>query len=236
MGRIKENHLSGAIGTVVYYVLNGKPYVRSKPRSRKKPPTAIMKVRNGLFSDVAGPSSRMLKYMKKEFLFRVGFADYNRLRGWMYVLYSINHAREEWPVVVDNNMCQLNPAAELRQFFKADITMSDDRSEGISVSFPSFDPQSVIRAPLGAKKVTIKVITASSPTDTAPVRYAKESFSFDLTDTIVPAREILLKTEGDKGDLVIVVLAIEFGKSGREIITDPRWLPAAVIAMGRIKL
>ncbi len=235
MGRVKGNLVSGAVGSVVFYVVNGQQFNRAKPGKRKKPLTARMLERNNLFAELTGPSSRMLRYIKKQLLFPVGFNEYNRLRGWMYILYCANHAREEWPVMADNNMCQLNPAVDLRHFFTANITVSSKGSEGIAVNFPSFNPLSVVRAPLGAKDVTIQIIVVSGPTGTAPIRIVNESYSFTYTDTLLPAKEFVLNTKGDDKDLVIVVLAIEYDNPGQYTKPDPRWLPAAVIAMGRIK-
>ncbi len=235
MGRVKENNISGAVGPVVFYIVNGKMYARIKPGKRKKKPTPAMLKRNTIFGEVTGPSSRMLRLIKRYVLFPVGFADYNRLRGWMYVLYAANYDKPEWDIATDNNMCQLNPLTDLRHFFKPNITVSSKGSKGISVNFASFNPINELRAPLRAKKVNIKIFAASSPPGLAPPSITKEIYSFDYADGALPEKEFVLDTGGKNGDMAIVAVAIEFERAVKDDKPDPRWLPAAVIAMGRLK-
>lgn len=236
MAQARGNLFSGAIGPVVFYVKNGKQYGRAKPGERTKKPTARMVERNTRFAEICKPSSKMLKYIKDKLVYRVGFNDYNRLRGWMYIAYSSNHAKPDWPVTVDNNICQLNPEADLRHYITANITVRTNGSEGVVVDFPSFNPLNVIRAPLRATKVTIKVIVSTAQPGMGSIRMSGSSYSFDYNDTIVPAKEFVLNPDGmENGDIAIVTVAIEFEKAGAVFKTDPKWLPAAVIAMGRIK-
>ena len=235
MGRAKGDFFSGGIGPVVFYVMNGKQYARSRPVRTKKP-NARMVERNNLFAEITRPSSRMLKNIKETLVYRVGFNDYNRLRGWMYIAYCANHDKVNWPVTVDNNICQLNPEADLRHFITANITVNSKGSEGILASFPAFNPLSVIRAPLKTTKVTIKVIVSSATQVPPTTHIIDDSYSFDYRDVVVPAKEFVLIPDGmQNGDICIVTVAIEYEKSGTIYKTDPKWLPAAAIAMGGIK-
>ena len=234
MGRVKENNISGAIGPVVFYVVHGKMYARIKPGERKKKPTPAMLKRNTVFGEVTGPSSRMLKLIKRQVLFPVRFDDYNRLRGWMYVLYLANYDKPQWDIATDNNICQLNPLCDLRQLFKPNITVSPNGSKGISVNFAAFNPVNEIRGPLHTKKVTIRIIAESSPPGLAAVSLGTEIYSFDYADAILPAKEFVLETGGNAGDIAIVAIAVEIERAVKDDKPDSKWLPAAVIAMGRI--
>ena len=195
-----------------------------------------MKQRNTLFSEITRPSSRMLKLIKQYVTSPIGFPEYNRLRGWMYILYTANHDKTRWSIATDNNMCQLNPLADLRHFFRPDITVSTASGRDVSVNIAAFNPMQDMRAPVKTQRINIKIIAASSITDLGPPSIAIETYSFDLTDTIMPAKEFILDTRGKNGDIIIAAIAIEFERGGKYDRKDPRWLPMAVIAMGRMKI
>ena len=235
MARVKENNMSGAIGPVVFYVLRGQMFGRIKPGERKKKPTPAMLKRNTLFGEITRPSSRMLKLIKQYVSCPIGFPEYNRLRGWMYILYTANHDKTRWGIATDNNMCQLNPLADLRHFFKPNITVSTASGRDVSVNIAAFNPVQDLRAPIKTLRINIKIIAASSIAELGPASIAMETYSFDLTDTMMPAKEFVLDTRGKNGDIIIAAIAIEFERASKYDKKDPRWLPMAVIAMGRMR-
>ena len=58
----------------------------------------------------------------------------------------------------------------------------------------------------------------------------------DYSKKAVPANDIILKLQAQPGDIAMVAVALEYEVAGESLsLTDPRWLPAALIALGRLK-
>ena len=137
-------------------------------------------------------------------------------------------------------MCQLNAEVDLRDFLKTDITVIDSGKGKIVVSLPNINPKKDIKVPLRTMKVNIKLIVATSPFRNAPQPYSSctEQYSFIYNNDPVPAKTFELQTEAGTGDIAVVAVAIEYetSDSGAGIYNkDLRWLPGALVAMGRLK-
>jgi hypothetical protein len=240
MGRIKENSISGLVGTVVLYSINGKNYVRSRPRSRKKKRGAHIRPENTVFGTVSTYGTRMIKCMARSFLFPFKLATYNGVRGWMRNQYAVHKDDANWELSAKRNtICQLNPETDLRDFIDLDITVSDNGNGKISVTIPSINPAQDIKAPLRTQKINIRAIATTSlfRDGLNPVNFCMDQYSFNYSNASIPSKTILLDTRAAAGDIAIVVVALEFetADTGTGVYNkDIRWLPAAVIAMGRM--
>ena len=135
-------------------------------------------------------------------------------------------------------MCQLNAAVDLHDFLYVNITVSDRGGSVIAINIPELIPVKHLKAPPYTKKVNLKLYAVRSAIDTisgAPYEYAGES-SFDYNNNPVPARDILLELKLKPGIIVAVAIAIEYETvKGDRTPLETRWLPAAAIAIGRLK-
>ncbi len=240
MARVTDKGISGAIGNVVYYSVDGKTYIRSKPGKRKKKRNQVTNPLNSIFGTVSKYGSSMIGLMKKSFGFPVNRNMYNRLRGWMRNQYAEHMDQANWEFSVKNGMCQLNPGIDLRDFFKLDITVIDSGNGNLTVAFPEINPVNNIKTPSRTMKVNIKLIAVTSPFRDSPLpsNFCTEQYSFIYNSKPVPAISFVLQTKAGVGDIGIVVMALEYETSDSGIglyIKDTRWLPAAIIAMGRMK-
>ena len=195
---------------------------------------------NIIFGIVATYCKVIHKWIKKYLLIPPGSDANNGFRGWINRNYTSNHAATEWPISSDMIMCQLNNETDLRNFFFKQITVNDRGGLVLAVELPGFIPAIDIKAPKGTEKVNIKLIGVSlSFGDRAGGGGGDtlKEFMVDYNNTPVLTQEFLLdlKTSG-KGDFAFIAVAFEFKKKGADLfLQDPKFLPAAVIAMGRLK-
>ena len=153
----------------------------------------------------------------------------------------------EWQLVAKNNStCQLNPGSDLRDILDANITLRDEGGGMITVSIPAINPRRQIKAPARTKKVNIKVVATTAFFGDVPKGASRtrimEQFEFNYNDALTGVKEIKLNTEADDektaGNIAIVVLALEFATTEAGKVSynmEQKWLPAAIIGMGRMK-
>lgn len=241
MARVTENGISGMVGNLIFYSVNGKNYVRTRPKARKKKRGEKANPLNTIFGTVSRHGSRMLKMVREEFGFPIKRDVYNLSRGWMRNLYALHKDDATWPFSVrTSGMCQLNPGTDLRDYFKADITVSDSGKGKITVSFPEINPKNDIKAPIRTMKVNIKLIAVVSDFETGvhPCRACTEQYSFILDNSPVPAKSFVLQTKAGAGDIGLVMVAMQYETSDVPAGTfnkELRWMPAAIVAMGRLR-
>lgn len=240
MARVTDNGISGAIGNLVFYTMNGKRYVRSKPGPRKKKKNQPANPLNTVFGTVSKYGSAMVKGMSSHFLFPLSRDTYNRLRGWMRNQYAEHKDDATWELSVRNSgMCQVNGEIDLRDFLRTDITVTDSGHGKLTVIFPEINPKKDIKAPLRTMKVNIKLIAVTSSFRGTASSYnlCTEQYSFIYHDTPVPAKHFELQSNAGTGDIAIAAIALEYETSALNgsYSKDTRWLPAAIIAMGRLK-
>jgi hypothetical protein len=241
MARITDQGIKGAVGNVIFYTMNGKSYMRAKPGPRKKKRGQKQNPLNSIFGTVSKYGSSMIKRMRESFLFPFNRETYNKVRGWMRNLYAVHKDDETWELSVKTSgMCRLNAEVDLRDLFNTDITISDSGNGKITITIPAMTPKTDIKAPSRTMKVNIKLIAVTSPFRNGAGTYnlCTEQYSFIYNNDPVPAITYQLHTNAGTGDIALIAMALEYettdtgtGYYNREL----RWLPAAVIAMGRLK-
>ena len=217
MGIIKEGNISGLVGKGVFYIMNGKNYVRSRPLKRTKkrgqPPNPITTI----FGIVSTNSSLMIKTLKNELLFHCGLGTYNSARGWMRNQYAANYTEPVWDLGArPNDTCQLNPAADLRDILFAPVTVTDKGRGKISVSIPAMDPSKQMKKlPATTAAVNMKLVVLHSAFEGVYPYIYKEEHSFKYDKKLHPAKELIIETNAPAGNIAIVVLALELVNTGK---------------------
>lgn len=236
MARFKDNNLSGTIGNVVFYTVNGKNFARAKPGKRKKKRGQAPDPNTSIFGRVSANGSRMLRILSPQLLFPFTLSSYNNTRGWMRNQYAANHKLPVWDISAKpNDMCQLNAAADLRDILFTSILTSDKGGGKLLVSIPAMNPlKDMKKLPIQVTMVNMKLAVLYSPFEDGSVaQLAMEQYSFVYANTQLPAKEIIIDTKAPAGNIAIVVLAIEPVIAGKSF--PAAWLPAAIIGMGRLK-
>lgn len=241
MAEVTKSGLVGAVGQLVFYTMNGKNYVRSKPRAQSARTKKKLQPITGAFGTVSSISSRMASVLRAELNCPFPLQSYNTLRGWMLRQYRSNANNTQWQLSVAEETCGLNALADLRQIFSAGISVTDNGSGRIVVDIDAFNPAKDIKAPAGAGSVNFKLLCAGLPDPAGrgdDAELAISQYAFNLTDKTIPAFEMKLTTKAKKNHLLCLVLAVEFragNKQSTGIINMPAFLPAAAIGLGRRK-
>ena len=237
MGRVTDKGISGLVGTAVFYIRNGKNYVRTRPKERVKKRGQKPNPLNTIFGDVSRYGSCMQREMNPGFLFPLPLETRNRFRSWLYTVYTDNHQKTTWDISTDSGSCQLSGKTEFRNYLKANIAVTDRGNMVIAVGIPEINPVQHLKAPAGTKKVTLKFFAASSPFEIAGTGACSTTINFDYNENIIPAQDVLLEIKlANPNDITIIAIAIEYEVRGtNHPVLDLRWLPAAVVAIGRLK-
>lgn len=240
MARVTNEGIKGLVGNVVFYTMDGNNYVRARPVRQGRKKNDPRNKLNEIFGLVSKNGSAMTKQMKGVFLFPFKLAVYNQVRGWLRNLYAQHKDEPVWEMSTKQTpMCQLNKIVDLRDCFRVNIAVSDAGNGKIAIDIPEFLPKNILKVPLRTMKVNIKLVAVTSPFRNvpAPCSLCTNQFSFIYNNDPVPARSFELQTDAGTGDIALVALAVEYetADSDRTYLRDLRWLPAAIIALGRLK-
>ena len=236
MGKVTEQGIIGTVGNLNFYSVNGKNYVRKKPRKRKKKRGQKEPIYVSIFRSVSSYGTKLAVQLDARILYHLGRDGYNQLRGWMWKQYAAHNDEQDWKLTALNIPCSLNKEADFAEFLKVNYTISDGGTAGIYVSIPSINPKKDLRVPTRTTKVNLKCVAVGIRFDKlgAIPGVSVQEYEFPYSDKQVPAQELKLDTGSKKDDIVIVAMALEFKTSRQPLLSkDQRWLPVAVVAMGR---
>jgi hypothetical protein len=96
MANMDGSKLSGAVGNLVFYVRDGKTYVRSKPGARKKKKGYQQPKEVTDFTVAPGKGSPMLKWLLQQTGLPGGLTTFNSFRGWL--MQNMRANTGSWPV------------------------------------------------------------------------------------------------------------------------------------------
>jgi hypothetical protein len=183
----------------------------------------------------------MIKNIKREFNFPFIQATYNTTRGWMRNFYMEFKDAPSWDLQVKtNNTCQLNAQSDLRDFIMEGITVNDEGNGLVGIHIPPLNPRKELKAPAGTAKVNLKLVVVHSSFGISLASYSgMKEYRFAYTDELIPAQQIVIDAKQPSypvdGRIALVVMALEFEMPDGKINMEQKWLPAALIAMGRLK-
>ncbi|MES2005899.1 MAG: hypothetical protein V4450_15380 [Bacteroidota bacterium] len=242
MATIHNEGMGGLIGQLVMYNLNGKQIARTRPglsQSRRK---QLAKSSQAIvFGRVSRYGTALMQVLKDHLLFSFTHASYNAVRGWLRNQYAPNLTEPEWPVCSRfNTTCQLNPLADLRHFLKAGIEISDAGNGQIRITMEAFNPVQQILPPAGTGAVKLKwiVLSSSFGEGANEIHSAMQEYSFPYTNAVLPEKQTQLRIGGSVGDIVLVVMAMEFEMKQAGVgayAKDIACMPAAIMAIGKRK-
>lgn len=242
----KSGLISGVVGKLAFYEMNGNQYARLRPVRKKKkrnePPNELTTV----FGTVSKYGSAMLSQLSDHLLFPFTLLTYNRQRTWLRSQYVTHKNDAVWELKAKHSlMSQINLETDLRDFWENTLTVSDDGGGTVSIIVPPIHPKRDLITPAGTRRINFKLFVLTSPFADGTDRYTfnMDQYSFDHSDDIVPLQKFTMDTKKNfgrptSGNIAIVVMALEFETkaTGSGIYNkDLKWLPAAIIAMGRLK-
>lgn len=234
MAKLTDKGLSGRVGPVIYYQMNGKQYVRAFPVYKKKRTSDARKPAAALFGICSRTTSWAAHALQTSLLFP--FTSLNTFRGWLYKYYKLYHGQSNW--VLGQNFlppCQLNPEADLRDFLFVPIDIRGVQDGRLHIHVPSFNPVKQVRNPMRAASACISVTVQGLSFGKEQECYCtEEKITVDFSDNLCPSRDLFFEHAFMKPDTVLMVsVALSFQQHNGSFIKNTDCLPAAVVGMGK---
>lgn len=234
MAKLTEKGLSGRVGPVVYYEVNGKQYVRALPAYKKKRSRAAQKPAATLFGVCSGTASAAAQALQASLSFPFTYQSHNTFRGWLYKQYKLHYQQSDW--VLGQSFlppCQLNPEADLRDFLFVPLEIRGVQDGRLHIHVPPFDPVKQIMNPMRAASVCISIMVQGLSFGQQQLFFAEEKLTAVFSEGMSPSRDLFFEHAFMKpASLLMVSVALTFHRSDQSLINNTDCLPAAVIGMG----
>lgn len=243
MARVSNGQMSGKVGNLVYYQVGGKTYVRTAPAKKLRDHSESKQSRqNILFKSVAKYGTAMVARIATNLGYRPRIVDYNKVRGWIYRLYSVMVTRDAFPVTgYPMNVCGLNQSATKGGHIYPNLNITDNGNGNIQISFPEINPRRDIPAPSHTLRINFTVIAAISSfgaDNNIVPKISSSSRTVEFVHEMQPPGEIFLDTGGTTGDVILIALRVTYTifYAGRETIESKiQWLPITLLAFGKLQ-
>jgi hypothetical protein len=232
--------------TITYYDENNGGLIHYKWNSiltvRTKPQQVIQPVGKNTYSEAFGISKRVARSLgellapllpdsaNKETHQAINIAVYRWLLG--------NPLHNEFKVdaVPYITGLQFNEEYTLEEMIRLTITANRNEENIIELTIPSFNPANDIVAPLRAESFTFKIMAVTCRmSDGAKTGGCITELVIPYNDTQIPLQKINLPITTEKGDLVVIALAVEYTvlkEADIQIVHNQRWMPAGIIWAG----
>lgn len=235
MARLSDKGLSGRIGPVIYYEMNGKQFARAVPVFKKQRTTARQKNASLLFG-ICSQTATAAAYVLQAYL-TFPFKALNRFRGWVYKYYKLHHQQSNW--VLGQKFIppfQLNTEADLRDFLIVPIEIRGVQDGKLHIHVPSFDPVKQIMNPMRAASASISIIIQGLPFGEQQECFSViEKIAVGFSDTSSPASDLFFEHAAmQPSSVLMVTVMLSFYRQNESLINDTAYLPAAVVGMGRM--
>ena len=107
----------------------------------------------------------------------------------------------------------------------------------LSIHIPAINPATTIKAPLYTQKMTMRFITVSSAFEGMPqMSDSMETYRFNYSHGPIPAKDIIIDTNASADQVTVLAMALEFDNTVGKLNREVNWLPAAVIAIGKMNV
>jgi hypothetical protein len=212
MAKITPTGISGKVGDVVFYMMNGKNYVRSAPRvyhtleDAKKINTALVlatRITKAIWGD-----------LKPVIPYPADFTVRDRLKSdtLNYVEKGIRKYNDPGEFLSNLNGFEFTQNS---LFFNLDwvkiIQIRRASPETVKIRIPAFFPKPMIDAPIRTESVTLTMaMSVCYPKTGAAVGSAVARFEFPYTDLRVPEKILVLKLPTPKKSLLVTGLSLRF--------------------------
>jgi hypothetical protein len=246
MGKILDEGYSGKAGSVVYYIMDGKRYFRSKPAKKKKRRGKTRVASRSNFGKASRCVNALVLNLKHNFLFHFNSTPYNRARGWLAAQFArfpeVPPLHQSFQL---NSQVQLNAHSDLRELLRVQPILSHNLEASrpklgaaghVKIEFPSFDPLLMMQAPSGTSRIFLKAVVATGnmKDELSPTirKIGEVSVTIDYKPGVQVIQPLVLDMD-HCGETAMLVLALEYEVYG-EVMKDPKWLPAGAVAFGKL--
>lgn len=238
MARLEAGNLKGAVGNIVFYTVDGKTYAKTKPGKRNKKRNATQSPQVSFFKTASTYGTALLMQLKPRLLFPFKRKTYNLFRGWLSDTLKEYSHNPVWEVsVAGTRLYNLNGQADLRDALQVIPAVTVTAGNAVKLSFPSFIPANQVKAPAGTAQVNIQVLAVAAPFSdnrTTCVIHT-DVYTVPFNKTATSEKEFVLETGGNTGDMLFIIIGLAYTAISPKInLQEAKWLPAAVVAAGRL--
>ena len=231
MARQSHNIVSGQIGPVVFYVVNGVGYARSAAQKVKQ--TKATKESAKLF----GKAVTIAGFLRREITgglpdLRKNEAQYrfdNAMAQWLR-LGNMNGKQEK---LQDINGFEFNEKSPLHSRFKQPFDVDFSDKGRIHFTVPEFNIPSDVNAPAHSHELPWHVlVTSCDIRNKQGYGHAYDHVEMSFAHGNVAAQRISLDCEIYKGTLTVVAVALRYAatRKGKVVLVkEPAWLPTAIV-------
>lgn len=238
MATVTNNGLTGVVGSLVFYSMNGKQFARSKPVYTKKRLKDLSRSSQVLaFGRISKGVALLLGTMKNRHgaIFTTG--SYAAARGWVGRINAAMGQLPEWPLESRfSNGCQLNPRVDLRNCFSAGLWINDAGNGDIRIGMGAMDPLLHTSVPDGCNSLLIRFFCLAplfGKESAMLVQQAEREIVYRAGQ--LPPWETTIHTGVQAGDIALVAMTVSFLRQDVQAGTETdKDVPAAIIAMGRL--
>ncbi len=240
MARLENGNFKGSIGPVTFYVMDGKNYVKGKNSKRGKKRNAKQSPQEDEFGKASSFGTPIINSLKPYLLFHFKRNTYNHFRGWWGNELVLHENDAVWELsVADTVLYNINRDADLRDqlLIMPEVLQMEDGK--VKISFPSFVPVRKIKAPAKTQAVNIQVLAVSAPIsdNRENLSINADQYAVNYNRQTVDAKEFELETGNTTGNLLLIIIALVFSTAKtntNSYVPDVKWLPAAIVAAGKI--
>lgn len=239
MGKQKNTRISGTIGNVIYYVVNGKGLNRSKPKKVKRSKATKKSAKH------------FAKAIRLSAAIRSGLASLLPESKGRTLINSINNACNKWMHAPEDRhflpegelpylyQLQFNDKIALSERFKSPLQV-DWATPGIAtLMLPLINPIQNISAPAGTTMVHFRVgLTGCTVKDWMKTDSFFASVDIPYNDTLIPAQSFQLPYAAAADSIILVAVALNYTvvKDGKSrCLQQQPWMPAAVVSTRLVK-
>lgn len=234
MAKLNKKHLSGMIGNLVFYQLNGETVARARPEKNGKKKGSSKQ--NDLFRTMTVYGSRLLRMLKTMVKFRIDLKDFNAGKSLIFQQYKYYKDKPDWPIAINAfPPVSINSDTEFPKVFQMQLRSGDEGNIGFMLR--GFNPKEVFNAPAHTTQVKLYFIGVSCAfTGHGPaLKYASAVQAIRWEHKTLQDFHFDLELKANPGEVVLLAFAVEFivYAGGESVVClDRKFLPAALIGMG----
>ncbi len=232
MARVINGNIQGALGDIIFYVMDGKQYARLKPqqKSRSKQPKKPAVV---LFSLAGKYGTAIVKQLKAHLHITTNLTVYNHFRSWCIRLLKHQLTQEGEHLSKQPVYHSFNTSADLRDQMQLDYQWRIDDA-GVVIEIPSFQPNICFHGPKKASAciVSFAVINSSFQENFTPVSCSSSSVTIPINTMATVLQRIHLPISNRQKGWLFLAISLRYvvkGKQADILETDVAYLPAAIV-------
>jgi len=233
MGKQNNIKLRGRVENIIFYQWKGIHCIRTVPAKVRQTPATKKEAANfGVAVKNAAIARSMFKVITR-YLPPSRAAIYKTdgaFRKWLYT----NPLDEQAAIngIPFFEGLSLNEETNFQNVTDAGITISRSVGGEVLIHWPEYNPVTSVRAPAETQQVVVKYLAGTIDMHhPGSYYYSEAAYSFTYTNSMMPAKNIILENVTKPGHLALLAMAVYYYKDELQSrpVNSVRWKPAGII-------